>query len=82
MRLDWSSDVGADDGRQDVGSWRDKARLYPCKDAIATAVRSLNVMNISTNTNQIHDNTKIAARATPVGFRRRRHLGWLAPGVR
>jgi hypothetical protein len=28
-------------------------------------------MNISTNTNQIHDTTKIAARTTPVGFRRR-----------
>jgi len=32
-------------------------------------------MNISTNTNQIYDTTKIAARATPVGFPRRRHLG-------
>jgi hypothetical protein len=82
MRLDWSSDVGADDGRQDVGSWRDKARLYPCKDATATAMCSLNAMNISTNTNKIHDSAKIAAGATPVGFRRRRDLGWLTPGVR
>jgi hypothetical protein len=45
-------------------------------------MRSLKAVNISTNSNQIHDNTKIAARAAPVGLRRRRHLGWLAPGVR
>lgn len=34
-------------------------------------------MNISTNTNQIHDTTRIAGRTTPVGFRRRTMAGAL-----
>jgi hypothetical protein len=45
------------------------------RDAFARS--TINAMNISTNTNQIHDTTKIAARPTPVGFRRRTMAGAL-----
>jgi hypothetical protein len=34
-------------------------------------------MNTSTNTNQTHDTTKITARTTPTGFRRRTMAGTL-----
>lgn len=37
----------------------------------------MNAMNTSTNTNQIHDTTKIVARTTAVGFRRRTIAGAL-----
>ena len=37
----------------------------------------INAMNTSTNTNKIHDTTKIAARTTAAGFRRRTIAGTL-----